>query len=307
MTLGRMTLGRSTVSQGVQEVDVQQGVDVIWAGLGWIGVYCGVLLVAMTSICTTTCADVLLAAPAALLPSWLTPNWFPSSHWVMLGLLLGFAIIHSGLAALRIRGEAAIGARAYRVLFALASLPAAGTLLVYFFNHRYDGAQLWMIQDQPWVQPTVWVLSAISFLFLYPATFNLLEVAAIAKPEVHLYETGIVRVTRHPQAIGQIIWCVGHALWLGTSFMMVTCVGLIAHHLFAIWHGDRRLYQRYGDAFLKAKARTSVVPFRAILDGRQTLQLSEFLRPAYVGVTAFVLGFWWAHPALLRLTASINW
>jgi len=243
----------------------------------------------------------------SLLPAALTPDWFPPSHWIMVGLLLGFAILHSGLAALRVRGEALIGARAYRVLFALVSLPSAGGLITYFFNHRYDGLQLWQLQGASWVPPTVWILSAISFLFLYPATFNLLEVAAVAKPQVHLYETGIIRITRHPQAIGQIIWCVGHALWLGTSFMVVTCVGLIAHHLFAIWHGDRRMYQRYGDAFLAVKSRTSVMPFQAIFDGRQSLKLSEFLRPAYLGVMAFVFGFWWAHPSLIRLTASVNW
>ena len=70
------------------------------------------------------------------LAPWLTPAWFPASHWIMLGLLVGFAVLHSGLAALRIKGEALIGARAYRVLFALVSLPAAGLLIIYFFNHR---------------------------------------------------------------------------------------------------------------------------------------------------------------------------
>ena len=223
----------------------------------------------------------------------------------MLALLLIFAIAHSGLAALRSRGEAWIGARAYRVLFALVSLPLAGILITYFFNHRYDGVQLWQLQAQPWVVPVVWGLSALSFLFLYPATFNLLEVAAIAKPEVHLYETGIIRISRHPQMVGQVIWCIGHALWLGTSFMVVTCLGLIAHHLFAVWHGDRRLLTRYGEAFAAVKSRTSIIPFKAMIEGKQRLVWQEFLRPAYIGVAAFVLGFWWAHPFLMRATAAI--
>lgn len=60
-------------------------------------------------------------------------SWWTSSHWVMLGLLLGFAIAHSGLAALRPWGEAKIGARLYRVLFALVSLPSAVVLITYFF------------------------------------------------------------------------------------------------------------------------------------------------------------------------------
>lgn len=232
-------------------------------------------------------------------------DWLTFSHFVMLGLLLGFAIAHSGLAALRPRGEKLIGPRPYRILFALVSLPLALVLIIYFFNHRYEGLQLWQVQGIPAVQSIVWILSAISFVFLYPATFNLLEIAAIEKPQVHLYETGIVRICRHPQMVGQVIWCVAHTLWIGTTFTLVTSIGLVLHHVFAVWHGDRRMSARYGPAFEAVKARTSVVPFLAILQGRQTLKLEEFIRPAYVGVGIFILLLWWAHPMLLRATASV--
>lgn len=225
----------------------------------------------------------------------------------MLGLLLGFAIAHSGLAALRPWGERKIGARLYRVFFALVSIPLATILIIYFFNHRHDGLILWQVQNVPGISVLVWIMSAISFLFLYPATFNLLEIAAIQKPQVHLYETGIIRITRHPQMVGQVIWCIAHTLWVGTSFTLVTSLGLIAHHLFAVWHGDRRLYQRYGEAFVAVKERTSIIPFLAIFDGRQTLKWQEFLRPAYLGVLGFVLLFWWGHPWLILATARINW
>jgi uncharacterized membrane protein len=234
--------------------------------------------------------------------SWVTP-----SHFIIFALLLGFAIAHSGLAALRPWGEEKIGARLYRVLFALVSIPFATILIIYFFNHRYDGLILWQIRDFPWIKPIIWTLSAISFIFLYPSTFNLLEIAAIQKPEVHLYETGIIRISRHPQMVGQVIWCFAHSLWIGSTFMLVTCFGLIAHHLFAVWHGDRRLEKRYGEAFLKVKARTSVIPFLAILDGRQTLNWGEFLRPAYLGVTAFILLLWYGHPWLMEMTAKVYW
>ena len=233
---------------------------------------------------------------------WLTP-----SHLTMLGLLVGFAIAHSGLAALRPWGEEKIGARLYRVLFALVSLPLATVLIIYFFNHRYDGLQLWQVQGVVGVRSLVWVLSAISFIFLYPATFNLLEVAAIQKPQVHLFETGIIRISRHPQMVGQVIWCIAHTLWVGTTFTLLTSLGLVLHHLFAVWHGDRRLLARYGEAFETVKARTSIIPFLAVIQGRQTLKWQEFLRPAYLGVTAFVLLFWWAHPLLLQATANVNW
>ncbi|MBE9178903.1 hypothetical protein IQ268_10055 [Oculatella sp. LEGE 06141] len=234
-------------------------------------------------------------------------DWLTSSHFVMVGLLIGFAIAHSGLAALRPFGEKRIGARLYRVLFALVSLPLATVLIVYFINHRYDGLRLWNVQGVPGVDVAVWVLSGISFIFLYPATFNLLEIAAIQKPQVHLFESGIIRITRHPQMVGQVIWCIAHTLWLGTTFMVVTSIGLILHHVFGVWHGDRRLSARYGEAFEAVKARTSIVPFGACLRGQQSLKFSEFLRPAYAGIAVFVLLLWWAHPLLISSTQRVGW
>ncbi|MBD1219142.1 MAG: hypothetical protein LW814_07640 [Anabaena sp. CoA2_C59] len=233
--------------------------------------------------------------------------WFTSSHFVILVLQLVFAIAHSGGAAVRPWAEKYIGPRLYRIIFALISLPLAVILIVYFFNHRYDGWQLWQVQGIPGVEALVWVLSAISFLFLYPATFNLLEIAAIQKPQVNLYETGIIRITRHPQMVGQVIWCVAHTLWLGTSFTLVTSIGLVLHHLFGVWHGDHRLSQRYGEAFTLLKQRTSIIPFQAIIDGRQSLNWEEFFRPAYLGVVIFTGLLWWSHPLLLVATSGIIW
>ncbi len=234
-------------------------------------------------------------------------DWLTSSHFIMFGWLVGFAIAHSGLASLRMTVEKRLGARLYRVIFAIVSLGIAVPMLIYFFNHRYDGLQLWNVQGVPGISEFVWILSAISFLFLYPATFNLLEIAAIQKPQVHLYETGIIRITRHPQMVGQIIWCIAHTVWIGTSFMVVTSIGLILHHLFGVWNGDRRLALRYGEAFEVVKARTSIVPFGAIAQGKQTLELKEFLRPAYLGVGAFTLLFWWLHPIVIRASGNVPW
>jgi len=217
------------------------------------------------------------------------------SSWVMLALLLGFAVIHSGGASLRCWGAARIGERAWRLLFAAVSIPAAGLVIGYFLQHRYDGIRLWNLQEQPWIVPLVWSGTAISFLFLYPATYNLLEIPAVLRPQVRLYATGIIRISRHPQAVGQILWCATHLLWIGSSFTVATCLGLIAHHLFAVWNGDRRLSNRFGAAFSELRDATSVIPFRAVLDGRQRLVLSEFLRPAQLGIAIAVAGFWWAH------------
>ena len=229
------------------------------------------------------------------MPATATAPGLHHSSWVMLGLLLVFALLHSGGASLRAWGAERIGERAWRLLFAAVSIPSAVVVVAYFLAHRYDGLRLWNLQDQPWIVPLVWTGTAISFLFLYPATYNLLEIPAVLKPQVRLYATGIIRVSRHPQAVGQILWCATHLLWIGSSFMVATCAGLIAHHLFAVWNGDRRLRHRFGEAFEELKASTSVIPFRAVLDGRQQLVAAEFLRPAQMGIAVAVGVFWWAH------------
>ena len=228
------------------------------------------------------------------------------SSIVMLILLVLFAVIHSGGAALRQRAEARIGARAWRLLFASASIPSAVVVIGWFLAHRYDGIRLWNLQGVPGMVPLVWIGTAVSFLFLYPATYNLLEIPAVLKPQVRLYATGIIRISRHPQAIGQILWCITHALWIGSSFMLVTCFGLVAHHLFAVWHGDRRLQERFGAAFEDLIANTSVLPFRAVIDGRQQLDWREFLRPAQLGILIAVGVFWWAHRFIPTAAAMVR-
>lgn len=233
-----------------------------------------------------------------------------SKEVTMLILIFIFAAVHSGMAILRDVGEKLIGERAFRVLFAGISLPLAVTTVVYFINHRYDGTQLWQVQSVPGVHELVWVLNFLSFFLLYPSTFNLLEVAAVDKPKMHLWETGIMRITRHPQMVGQVMWCLAHTLWVGNTVTAAASVGLITHHLFGVWNGDRRLKARHGDAFDALKSRTSVVPFAAIFDGRQKLPkdyYKEFFRLPYLAITILTLGAYFAHPIMQTSSFNLHW
>uniref|UniRef100_A0A1D2ADV2 NnrU domain-containing protein n=1 Tax=Auxenochlorella protothecoides TaxID=3075 RepID=A0A1D2ADV2_AUXPR len=268
--------------------------------------------------------SVLLAGVFALLyPIWISPDTGlgkelaallssvgSSSEVTMVLILTLFGVVHSGLAALRPQGEALIGARAFRVVFASLSLPLAGLAVMYFINHRYDGVALWNIRGLPGVHSTVWALSFLSFYFLYPSTFNLLEVAAVDEPRLHLWETGVARITRHPQAFGQFVWCAAHAAWVGSSFMMVTTAALLGYHAFGCWHGDRRLEREHGEAFRALRDRTSVVPFQAVWEGRQRLPPDywrEWARLPYLAITLFCFGTYAAHPAMQQAAYWLGW
>jgi len=250
------------------------------------------------------------------------PQWGNEFKSIMEGLaggdstltityMLGFfAVAHSGLASLRPAGEQVIGARAWRVLFALVSLPLALSCIVYFINHRYEGEILWNLHSAPWMHDFVWWSSLVSFLFLYPSTFNLLEVAAVDKPKLHLWETGITRVTRHPQMVGQLIWCLAHTAYIGSTFMVATSTMLCLHHFFSVWNGDRRLREKYGEKADIIREKTSVVPFAAIISGKQELPddfYKEFLRLPYITIVVGSIIAYYAHPFMQGGAALLKW
>ena len=228
------------------------------------------------------------------------------TSFVVFILIIIFAIIHSGGAALRNKAESIMGPRLWRLLFVSASLPSAIILIGYFLTHRYDGIRLWNLQGNSFVFYTVWVLTAISFLFLYPATYNLLEIPSVQRPKIRIYSTGIMRVTRHPQAIGQIIWCIAHSLWIGTSFTLVTSLGLIFHHLFAIWHGDKRLEFKFGEEFYKFRESTSIIPFLAIIEGRQVFKFKEYFKFSQLGILIAIIVIWTSHKYINIAVTQFN-
>lgn len=220
-------------------------------------------------------------------------------HLVTLAFGIIFPIVHSGLASLRPFGEKIVGARTWRVIFAFPSLCLAYSWIVYFISHAHDGIQFYDISHISWAHGLAWIVNFASFLFLYPSVYNLKEVAAVEKPQIHLWETGIIRITRHPQYVGQAMWSAAHLAMVGTSFTALTMALLVGHHAFACWNGDRRLEAAHGEKFLKIKERTSIIPFQAIIEGRQQLPkdyYKELIRAPFVLIAVGSIGAYFAHP-----------
>lgn len=240
---------------------------------------------------------------------WLEGIAGGNSHIVTLLFGIIFPVVHSGLASLRPVGEKIVGKRAWRVVFAWPSLCLAYSWITYFIAHAHDGLVFWNGESIAWCHGAAWAVSFLSFFFLYPSVFNLKEVAAVDIPKVHLWETGIIRITRHPQFVGQAMWSLAHLAMVGSTFNFLTMALLVGHHAFACWNGDRRLEAEHGDSFLKIKAVTSVVPFAAIVDGRQKLPpdyYKELLRAPYALITVGTLGAYFAHPYMQAGAALVK-
>ena len=235
------------------------------------------------------------------------------SHLVTLAFGIIFPVVHSGLASLRPYGEKIVGARAWRVIFAFPSLCLAYSWIVYFISHAHDGYQFYDVSHVPWVHGIAWLINFTSFLFLYPSVYNLKEVAAVEKPKVHLWETGVIRITRHPQYVGQVMWSAAHLAMIGTSFTALTMTLLVGHHYLACWNGDRRLEAEHGDNFARIRDKTSIVPFKAVWEGRQILPddyWKELVRPPLLLIAVGSVGAYIAHPYMqagAALSTNAGW
>ncbi|CAN1837855.1 15-cis-zeta-carotene isomerase, chloroplastic [Linum perenne] len=150
-----------------------------------------------------------------------------------------------------------------------------------------------------------------AFRVLFAATSLPLAVTTVVYFINHRYDgTQLWQLQSVLKMVGQVMWCVAHTLWIGNSVAVAASVGLIGHHLFGVWNGDRRLAARYGEAFEAVKDRTSVVPFAAIVDGRQKLPkdyYKEFLRLPYLTITALTLGAYFAHPLMQASSYGLHW
>lgn len=109
---------------------------------------------------------------------------------------------------------------------------------------------------------------------------------------------GMIRVTRHPVMWSFLIWALAHILARGDlksllffgTFAVVAGVGTLLM--------DMRKAKSLGDNWARFAAVTSNLPFLAILQGRNRLDLKEigFRNPA-IGLALFAL-FFWFHGAL---------
>jgi zeta-carotene isomerase len=80
--------------------------------------------------------------------------------------------------------------------------------------------------------------------------------------------------------------------------------------MFAVWNGDRRLKAKFGKKAEVFIDQTSVIPFAAIISGKQKLPknyLSEFIRVPYVTIVTAVFGSYFSHKAMIEGSSSLKW
>ena len=182
----------------------------------------------------------------------------------------------------------AIGESAWLGAFSLASLAGLAWMAVAYkaapFHGLWPGLRLLPV----FVVPFAFVLLACGLLSRNPA---LLGQAGALKSEEPA--RGIVRITRHPIMWAIMLWAAAHVLAVGSLQAVVFFGGLLLLAAAGTALQDARKAALLGEDWARFAARTSNLPFAAVLQGRNGVLWREIgaWRPA-AGLAAFAAVLW---------------
>jgi uncharacterized membrane protein len=210
-----------------------------------------------------------------------------------------FLLIHLLVAGTQVRDRivGVVGEGAYLGLFSLASIAALVWLGIAFGHARSDPANVtyWTI-GQATRDPVI-VLVLIGFLLAVPGllTNSPTRVAGggqVDKPEA---AKGMVRITRHPFLWGAAIWALAHMIANGRTADLILFGTIFALALLGTTSIDGKRQRALGERYTAFKAKTSNIPFAAIVQGRQSFHLGEIWWRLVVGFAVWA-GVLYFHP-----------
>ncbi len=204
-----------------------------------------------------------------------------------------FAVTHIGLASHPIRPRLArrLGELGFVALFSGVASLAFALLVHYTATHVGQGASGLALGQTPALRGLLIAAVVAGFalmagsLAVYPSSPMALFSNEVGEPR------GIERISRHAFFMGVVFWSGAHALLATRLVGTVFFAGLALVAWVGSAHQDRKLTRHFGKPYREYLARTSTVPFAAIIAGRQQLVLREipWLALAFGVGVAFVL------------------
>ena len=219
----------------------------------------------------------------------------------MLALVVATAIflaLHFGLSsmALRPRLVASLGEDRFRLVYSLAAGVTLAAMIWAFA--RAPIAPMWEpVHGMRWVAIVLMPLACI-LLVAGVSQRNPTMVAGSFAPAGAAPATGALRITRHPVMWGIGLWGIAHVASAGTVRGFVVFGALAALALLGTERIDIKRAAGEPAAFGRLAAATSNLPFRAIVDGRQSLgaALAEIGAARLAGGVALYVALILAHP-----------
>jgi uncharacterized membrane protein len=211
---------------------------------------------------------------------------------------LAFAGSHLALSSLAVRRAIVgrIGPRAFAGFYSVVALATFTPLVWTYWLARHSGPLLWNLRAVPGATALAVVLGATGFA-LVAASFVQPSVTGM-DPRAVPRAQGLVRLTRHPLFMGLAVWGFAHALVNGFLSDIVFFAGFPLFGLIGAAHQDARKQFEQQARLGPFYGETSLLPFAAVITGRNRLVLGEMPWVA-LGVGALVaVIIYFLHPVL---------
>lgn len=217
--------------------------------------------------------------------------------------LLHAAIAGTGLRFLLV---GRFGEKAYRSAFSLASITSLWWLVQSYRQAPF--VQLWVTPRPLELVPLVLVPLAFVLLvgaFTAPNPSSVGGEKLLGRDEP---ARGLLRVTRHPFLWSVVLWAVAHLLVNADVGSLLFFGSLALTALRGAFDIDGKRRRTNPEEFARFEAKTSNVPFAALLAGRNRLVLAELWLPVTLGV-ALALASIALHPRVFgaRAVPALPW
>jgi len=190
-----------------------------------------------------------------------------------------FLGIHFLVSGTRLRDTitTAIGENAYTGLFSFASLAAIIWLIIAYNAAQRSGADPRLYDFGPGAKHLGIPVVAIAFFLgiqglLSPNPTAVRQEGAAAKEGTI---RGVVRITRHPFLWGVAIWSAFHLAANGDQASVVLFGTFFVLSIFGTLAIDAKRKRKMGAAWNTFAAKTSNIPFAAVIGGRTALRIGE--------------------------------
>ena len=191
-----------------------------------------------------------------------------------------------------------LGLGGFKVIYSLVSLATFIPLVYVYFTNVGSGALLFRpVPALMWVTQVLMVIALI-VLAQAATTPNPLTTAAEMSGDFPAEARGIQRITRHPSNLAFSLFGIAHMLSNPYAGDWIFFGGFVVFAIISSFHQDRRTLAGGRDEVARFQAETSLLPFGAIVAGKQRLALREYNKGALVVALLLAAVLWYFHPVV---------
>lgn len=179
----------------------------------------------------------------------------------------------------------------FRLLFSLLSVISLAAMIATYLR----APEIWLWSPSP-------LRNMLAVILMLPAFILLVTSLRPSNPTLAgadmllgelLPDIGITRVTRHPMLWAFTLWAVAHMLANGDVATLCLSGAILLTAVNGMFSIDRKKRRRLGAAYAAFEAKTSIVPFVAILQGRNQFRAREIgWASLAIALFLFACTFW---------------